>query len=151
VAIGNIQVRRDEVRPFSDKQIALLQVFADQAVIAIENARLFEEVQARTRELTASLEYQTATSEVLTVISRSPSQLQPVVDTIVQTAKRLCSAERANIWRLRNGKFDLLAHTVTDPALVRYLGENPIPAGRDSLAGRAVLARHPCARCFRRS
>ena len=140
-AVGVIIVRRTEVRPFTDRQIDLLKTFADQAVIAIENARLFEAEQARTRELTESLEYQTATSDVLGVISRSPSQLQAVVDTIVQTAKRLCSAERATMWRLRDGKFDRLANTITDPAFVKFLAENPIPTGRGSFAGRAVLER----------
>ena len=139
VIVGVLTVIRTEPRAFSQKQIELLETFADQAVIAIENTRLFEEVQARTRELQESLEYQTATSEVLNVISRSPSQLQPVVDTIVQTAKRLCSAERANMWRLRDGKFDLLAHTLTDPALAKYLAQNPIPTGRGSIAGRAIF------------
>src|SRR5262249_33182137 len=109
------------------------------AVIAIENTRLFEEVRARTKDLQVSLEYQTATSEVLSVISRSPSELQPVVDAIVQTAKHLCSAERAAIWRWREGKFDLLAHTIIDPTLAKYLKDNPIPSDRASLAGRAVL------------
>src|SRR5262249_26840973 len=134
-----IIVGRTEVRPFTKRQIALVETFADQAVIAIENARLFEQVQARTRELQESLEYQTATSDVLGVISRSPTQLQPVVDTIVLTAKRLCSAERAIMWRWREGKFDLLAHTISDPALAKYLKDNPIRSDRSSLAGRAVL------------
>ena len=138
-AIGAISLARTVLAPFDERQIALVETFADQAVIAIENARLFEEVQARTRELTESLEYQTATSEVLNVISRSPSELRPVVNAIVQTARRLCLAERAIIWRLREGKFDLLAYTMTDPALVKYLTDNPIPAGRASLSGRAVL------------
>ena len=102
--IGAINITSTVVGAFSEKQISLLQTFADQAVIAIENTRLFEAEQASKRELTESLEYQTATSEVLNVISRSPSQLQPVVDAIVQTAKRLCSAERATLWCWRGGK-----------------------------------------------
>src|SRR5215471_13550186 len=139
VAMGVLTIRRMAVDPFSDKQIATLETFADQAVIAIENTRLFEAEQASKRDLQRSLDYQTATSEVLNVISRSPSQLQPVVDAIVQTAKRLCSAERATMWRWREGTFDLLAHTIIDPALAKYLKDNPIPPDRTSLATRAVL------------
>src|SRR5262249_18869428 len=101
------------------------------------------EVQARTQELTESLERQTATSEVLGVISRSKFEIQPVLDAIVQTAKRLCQAERAAIWRLRDGRFDLAAQTMTDAAIVKYLRENPIPVGHASLAGRAALERRP--------
>src|SRR5262249_28357473 len=119
---------RTTVKAFSQRQIELVENFADQAVIATNNARLFEEVQARTRELSESLEYQTATSDVLGVISRSPSQLQPVVEAIVKTAKRLCSAERATMWRWRERKFDLLAHTISDPVLAKYLKDNPIPS-----------------------
>src|SRR5262249_11512486 len=91
-AIGVIFIRRTEVRPFTERQIELVNTFADQAVIAIENTRLFEEVQARTKELQDSLDRQTATSEVLGVISRSPNEVQPVLDTIVATAQRLCQA-----------------------------------------------------------
>src|SRR5215510_38028 len=109
-AIGAIVLRRSEVRPFTDRQIELLQTFADQAVIAIENVRLFEEVQARTKELQDSLDRQTATSEVLGVISRSPNEVQPVLDTIVATAQRLCQAERAAVWRQEGGTFRAVAH-----------------------------------------
>src|SRR5262249_39918189 len=94
-AIGVIGIRRTEITPFTDRQIDLLKTFADQAVIAIENTRLFEEVQARQKELEArtkelheSLEYQTATSDVLDVISRSPTNVQPVFDAIAQSAAR---------------------------------------------------------------
>jgi GAF domain-containing protein len=89
--LGMIILSRKKVTPFSAKEIELVETFADQAVIAIENTRLFEEVQARTRELTQSLEYQTATSEVLDIISRSKFELQPVFDAIVESGLKLFS------------------------------------------------------------
>jgi len=141
VAIGAIVIRRTEVRPFSEKQIAVLQTFADQAVIAIENARLFEEVQTRTAELQESLEYQTATSEVLNVISRSPSDIQPVLDAIAETAQRLCQAENVFIMRERNGLFHLASHRNASPEQVEFLTDHPLTPDRSSVCGRVALER----------
>ena len=100
--IGVIVLWRKQVRPFSDKQIELVTTFADQAVIAIENARLFDEVQARTRELSEALDQQTATSEVLQVISSSPGELEPVFNAMLENATRLCEAKVGNLF-LREG------------------------------------------------
>jgi GAF domain-containing protein len=102
-------LQRKTVRPFTDKQIELVTTFADQAVIAIENARLFDEVQARTREVQESLEYQTAISGVLNVFARSPAQIGPVLDAIAETAQRLCLSERVLITQLVDGKACLVA------------------------------------------
>src|SRR5262245_53097747 len=125
-AIGVIVLRRIEARPFTDRQIELLKTFADQAVIAIENTRLFEPEQASKRELQESLEYQTAISNVLAVISRSPSNLQPVLQAIVDTAARLCQADFADFRLLRNGIYQIAAITDYDAEYVRIVRNTPI-------------------------
>jgi signal transduction histidine kinase len=139
-AIGVISIRRTVVRPFSDHQIDLLKTFADQAVIAIENTRLFEAEQSSKRELQESLEYQTATSEVLNVISRSPTELQPVLDAIAKTARRLCQAERATVMRLKEEKFHLAAWDGPhNPEHWKYLSEHPFLIEPGSMSGRVAL------------
>ena len=137
--IGAMSIFRQELRPYTEKQIKLVTTFADQAVIAIENARLFEEVQARTAELQESLEYQTATSDVLNLISRAPSQLQPVFDAIVETAARLCDAEYAIVYRLEEGNYHLAATNNADAEYLKYLRDHPIPPARGSVIGRTAL------------
>ncbi len=101
--IGVILCCETQVQPFSEKQIELVTTFADQAVIAIENVRLFEEVQARTRELSEALEQQTATAEVLRVISSSPGELQPVFEAMLANAERICEAKLRDAMWLREG------------------------------------------------
>jgi two-component system, NtrC family, sensor kinase len=115
-AIGVIQLRRTEVNPFTDKQSGLLQTFADQAVIAIENVRLFKELQTSNRELTAALDQQTATSDILRVVSRSQADVQPVFDAIVASAVRLLGAYSGGLIRLAGDQLELVAHTSTDEA-----------------------------------
>jgi GAF domain-containing protein len=138
---GAITVRRTEVRPFSDRQIALLQTFADQAVIAIENTRLFEAEQASKRELQESLEYQTAISNVLGVISASPNDVRPAYQNIVETAYRLCKADRAGVWRLEEGSFRIVAAVNPLNAHSGHRAVATTPLDRSSLAGRVGLER----------
>jgi GAF domain-containing protein len=125
-AIGAISLRRIEVQPFSDKQIELLKSFADQAVIAISNVRLFEEVQAKTRDLEESLQFQTATSDVLKVISRSPDTLQPVLDVIVETSRELCGSDASTIFLLRDERFHVEAISGSLPTHLEYMKANPL-------------------------
>src|SRR5262249_37250681 len=145
--IGTILLSRTTVRPFDDKQIELLKTFADQAVIAIENTRLFEAEQARTREvevksteLARSLEYQTAISEVLGVISRSPKELQPVFNTIVASSKRLLRAHSAGVTRVVGNELRLAAFTAINPQTDRVL-QNVYPMRLDG-SGSIVAAIH---------
>src|SRR5207245_6268124 len=107
---GAINVLRTEVLPFSDTQIALLKTFADQAVIAIENVRLFKELEARNSDLTEALEQQTATSEILRVISSSPTDVQPVLDAVVKSAARFCGADDTSIFRVDGDHLRAAAH-----------------------------------------
>jgi signal transduction histidine kinase len=137
--IGVIILGRKAERLFSEKQIELVTTFADQAVIALENVRLFDEVESRTKEVQQSLEYQTAISDVLDVISRSPSNIQPVLDAIAETAQRLCQSEQAYIMRLEGGCYRVAAAKDGQPDRIEFLKQNPITPGRGSMAGRVAL------------
>jgi GAF domain-containing protein len=136
--LGVILIYHLEVRPFTEKQIALIETFADQAVIAIENVRLFDDVQKRTQELSEALEQQTATSEVLRVISSSPGELQPVFEAILENATRICAAKIGILFRYENGTYSAIATLGVSPAYAEYLNRGPIQPGPTTGLGRVA-------------
>ena len=140
--VGALAIYRRDVRPFTAKQIELVGTFADQAVIAIENVRLFKELEVRNTELTEALEQQTATSEILRVISSSPTDVQPVFDTIVRSAARLCHAPVAGAF-LTEGRMvhHLANYGASSEALAVTRSWYPRPVGMDSTPGMAILTR----------
>ena len=138
--IGVFGVPRDEPIAFTDREIEIVKTFADQAVIAIENARLFGEVQARTRDLTEALQQQTATADVLKVISRSAFDLQTVFDTLLGSAVTLSGAD-SGVLGVRDGDaFRCRSFVNKSPDLVRFLCENPITPGPGSVMGRVAVS-----------
>jgi signal transduction histidine kinase len=141
--IGVIALQRKTVRPFSDKQIELLNTFADQAVIAIENVRLFDEVQARTEELSESLRQQTATAEVLKTISRTVFDLQRVLETLLENAVRICGAKHGMIFRYDGECCRAAAVHNAPPGSLELWERTPIRAGRGTVVGRVLLERRP--------
>ncbi|WOH69788.1 GAF domain-containing protein [Bradyrhizobium sp. BWA-3-5] len=142
-SVGVLTLRRQEVNPFSDKQINLLRTFADQAVIAIGNVHLFEEVQAKTRDLEESLQQQTATADVLRVISASPGELEPVFHTMLQNAGRLCEAEFAMLRLLKGDQFHGVAAWNLPPAFSEFLAQTPIQVDPKLPLGRVVTTKQP--------
>ena len=139
--IGAFTMACEEVRPFTEKQIELIKNFAAQAVIAIENARLLNELRQRTNDLAESLERQTATSEVLGVISRSKFELQPILQSVVDTALRLCRAEQAVLFRLEGGVYRFAAGYSFDPAYLEVERRTVISPGPGTAVGRAAMTR----------
>ena len=139
--IGAITIYRQEVRPFNGKQIELLSNFAKQAVIAIENARLLKELRKRTADLSESLQQQTATADVLKIISRSSVDLETVLDTLVETVARLCRADQAVMFRRRDDKYHLVAACGLTEEAKDFVLTHPFAADRGTISGRVVLER----------
>jgi two-component system, NtrC family, sensor kinase len=141
VPMGAITVTRSHVEAFSNAQIELLKTFADQAVIAIETVRLFTELNQRTRDLQESLEYQTATGDVLKIISRSSVDLETVLDTLVETVARLCRADQVYMFHLSHDLWHLIADYGLLPAAREFFHTHPFTPGRGSTPGRAAMER----------
>jgi GAF domain-containing protein len=141
VPIGVITLTRPIVRPFTDKQIELVETFADQAVIAIENVRLFNEAQQRTRELSEALEHQTATAKVLSVISSSPGELEPVFQAVLDNATRICNAKFATLWRFEDGAARILSKLAIPSALAEFLEGKLHRPGPLNAIGRVIETR----------
>src|SRR6185295_17323390 len=135
-AIGIVAVTRATPGAFTDKQLALLQTFADQAVIAIENVRLFKEIEARNRELSESLSQQTATAEVLRVISRSTFDLETVLQTLMDNAAILCRAKRGVMFRRDGDVYRLATMYNATPELLEYFQSHPVEPNRATITGR---------------
>jgi signal transduction histidine kinase len=137
--IGVLTMGRRTVAPFTDKQLELVSTFADQAVIAIENVRLFDEVQARTDELSEALQQQTATADVLKVISRSAFDLRTVLDTLLRSAGRLCDADMGTIAQKKGNQFYRSVAYGFPTAFLEYVKEMPVEAARNTGTGRALV------------
>ena len=139
VVLGTISLVRKQFQPFTERQIELIRTFADQAVIAMENARLLGELRERTRDLEESLEYQTATSDVLNVISRSTADVQPVLDTVAETAARLCGNDTASILIREGEVYRFVSNYGVEPEYWPILRERTVVPGRDSAVARTAL------------
>ncbi len=139
--IGVIGLGRSRVEPFTEREIELVTTFADQAVIAIENVRLFEAEQQRTRELTESLEQQTATAEVLKVISSSPGDLQPVFETMLDNAVRICEAKFGNIYRWDGDALHLVASHNTPAAFAEQRRREPFRPSPKNSVGQMIATK----------
>jgi signal transduction histidine kinase len=137
--IGMLVMTRVKVEPFTDKQIELVSTFADQAVIAIENARLFDEVQARTEDLAESLQQQTATADVLKIISRSAFDLMTVLDTLLRSAVRLCEADQGTVAQRKGNRFFRSVSFGFSDEFMEFVKDRPVEPGRDTGTGRALL------------
>ena len=136
--IGTITIWRDVVEPFTERQIELVKIFADQAVIAIENVRLFKELQERNRELTEALEQQTATGEVLRVIASSPTELQPVLDSLLANAVKLSGATKGHIRQLDGESLQYVGHFNESPELIEALHQLPQRTRPEGMSARAL-------------